>query len=179
MPLAHSQRYVTTVPVYKTVPSQNEAFSLMQLRLLDVQNVTLACPEELDISYYLNLWPELKVQRYASEHFVRVQSYNDLVISPVFYKSFAQKYEYLLVYQLDAFLLSNQVLEFCNLGYDYYGAPWITGFPKYHFLFNRWPFRLNSKHFHVGNGGFSLRKIASTIDLLDRKENHISKTYFM
>jgi hypothetical protein len=179
MPLVHSQRYVTTVPVYKTVPSQNEAFSLMQLHLLDVQNVTLACPEELDISYYLNLWPELKVQRYASEHFVSVQSYNDLVISPVYYKPFAEQYEYLLIYQLDAFLLSNQVLEFCNQGYDYYGAPWITGFPQYHFLFNRWPIRLNSKRFHVGNGGLSLRKIASTLDLLERKENHISKTFFM
>jgi hypothetical protein len=151
----------------------------MQLRLLVVQNVTLVCPEELDISYYLNLWPELKVQRYAPEHFVSVQSYNDLVIRRVFYQPFAQQYEYLLIYQLDAFLLSNQVLEFCNQGYDYYGAPWITGFPQYQFLFNRWPIRLNSKRFHVGNGGLSLRKIASTLDLLKRKEGHVSKTFFM
>jgi hypothetical protein len=151
----------------------------MQLRLLDMQNVALVCPEELDISYYLNLWPELKVQYYSPEHFVSVQSYNDLVISPVFYELFAQQYEYLLIYQLDAFLLSNQVLEFRNQGYDYYGAPWITGFPQYHFLFNRWPIRLNSKRFHVGNGGLSLRKITSTLDLLKRKEGHVSKTSFM
>ncbi len=179
MPPAHTQRYVTAVPVYKTAPSKNETLSLMQLRLLEVQNATLVCPEGLDISYYLNLWPELMVQRYAPEHFVSVQSYNDLVISPVFYESFAQKYEYLLIYQLDAFLLSNQVLEFCNQGYDYYGAPWITGFPQYHFALNRWPIRLNAKRFYVGNGGLSLRKIDSTLNLLKRKEGHISKTFFM
>lgn len=151
----------------------------MQLRLLDVQNVTLVCPEELDLSRYLNLWPELKVQRYAPEHFFSVQSYNDLVISPVFYKPFAPKYEYLLIYQLDAFLISNQVLEFCNQGYDYYGAPWITGFPRYYFLLNRWPIKLSTKRFNVGNGGLSLRNIRSTLDLLKRKENHISKAFFM
>lgn len=173
------QRYVTTVPVYKAIPSKTEVLSLMQLHVLKVQNVTLVCPEGLDLTYYLRLWPELQVQRYAPRHFISVQSYNDLVIDPVFYAPFAQDYEYLLIYQLDAFLLSNRVIEFCDLGYDYYGAPWITGFPQYRFLFNRWPIRLSTKRFHVGNGGLSLRKIAPTIDLLRRKKDHISKTFFM
>jgi hypothetical protein len=33
--------------------------------------------------------------------------------------------------------------------------------------------------FHVGNGGLPLRKIASTLNLLKRKENQIRKTFFM
>jgi hypothetical protein len=173
------QRYVTTVPVYKEIPSKTEAFSLMQLRLLELQNVTLVCPEGLDLSYYLDLWPELHVQRYRPEHFLSVQSYNDLVISPGFYEPFAKDYEYLLIYQLDAFLFSNRVVEFCDLGYDYYGAPWIKGFSQIRFLFNRWPIRLSGKRFHVGNGGLSLRKIAPTLDLLKRKEGHVSKTFYM
>lgn len=176
LPLKH---YVTTVPVYKAIPSQTEALSLMQLKALQVQNVTLVCPSGLNLSAYLKLWPELKVEHFDPKHFFSVQTYNDLVISPDFYAPFAQDYEYLLIYQLDAFLLSNQVLEFCNQGYDYYGAPWITGFPQYHFLFNRWPIRLNSRRFHVGNGGLSLRKIAGTLDLLKRTAGHVSKTFFM
>ena len=172
------QRYVTTVPVYKAKPSQSEAFSLLQLRILGVQNVTLVCPEDLDLSAYFDLWPDLQVQRFAPEHFLSVQSYNNLVSSPDFYTPFA-RYDYLLIYQLDAFLLSNQVLEFCDQGYDYYGAPWIKGFPQYRFLFNRWPIQLNSKRFQVGNGGLSLRKVSSTLSLLNRKEGHISKTFFM
>jgi len=151
----------------------------MQLHLLDVQNVTLVCPEGLDLTPYLNLWPELKVQRYAAKHFLSIQSYNDLVISSAFYEPFAKDYDYLLVYQLDAFLLSNRIIEFCNQGYDYYGAPWKIGFPQYHFLLNRWPIKINAKRFYVGNGGLSLRKIESTINLLRRKKDHISKTFFM
>jgi len=173
------QRYVTTVPVYKTIPSKSEALSLLQLRLLEVQNVTLVCPEGLDLSHYLDLWPDLKMERYAPEHFVSVQSYNDLVISPAFYEPFAKDYEYLLIYQLDAFLLSNSVMAFCDLGYDYYGAPWIKGFSQLRFLFNRWPIRLSSKRFHVGNGGLSLRKIIPTLDLLKRKKGHVSKSFYM
>ena len=175
----HQHSYITAVPVYKAIPSKIEAYSLLQLRLLNVENVTLACPEGLDIGMYLNLWPDLKVQRFAPEHFVSVKSYNDLVISSDFYYPFASAYEYLLIYQLDAFLLTNQITAFCELGYDYYGAPWLTGFPQYRFFLNRWPLRLNTKRFYVGNGGLSLRKISSTIDLLNRKRGHVSKTFFM
>ena len=179
MPTPHPQVYVTTVPVYKATPSRMEAYSLMQLRMLDIQNVTLVCPEGLDLTSYLKLWPELKVQRYAAKHFLSIQSYNNLVISPAFYEPFAKDYDYLLLYQLDAFLLSNQILEFCDQGYDYFGAPWKIGFPQYHFFLNRWPVKVNAKRFQVGNGGLSLRKIESTIDLLRRKEGHISKIFFM
>ena len=173
------QRYVTVVPVYKSRPSQAELLSLLQLRVLEVQNVTLVCPEGLDIGYYLELWAELQVQRFSPEHFASVQSYNNLVLQTAFYQPFANHYEYLLIYQLDAFLLSNQILQFCDQGFDYYGAPWKSGFPEYRFAFNHWPIKINAKRFHVGNGGLSLRKIASSLDLLQRKANHISKTFFM
>ena len=173
------QRYVTTVPIYKRDLSLSEARSLLQLRLLGVDNVTLVYPEGLDLTEYMKLWPDLGVQHYAPEHFVSVQSYNDLVISPAFYAPFADHYDYLLIAQLDTFLLSNQIREFCDLGHDYYGAPWIKGFPQYRFLFNRWPIQINNTRFYVGNGGLSLRNIPKTMDLLARKEGHISKTFFM
>jgi len=179
MPSPKPQSYVTTVPIYKKQLSKSEASSLLQLRLLGVQNVTLVCPENLDLSAYLALWPEIGIQRFAPQHFVSVQSYNDLVISPTFYTPFASQYDYLLICQLDAFLLSNQIQEFCDQGYDYYGAPWKLGFPQYRFLINRWPIQIGAKRFHVGNGGLSLRKIDSTLNLLERKAGHISKTYLM
>lgn len=179
MPPTPSQRYITVVPVYKAEPTKTEVLSLLQLKMLGAQNVTLVCPENLNLELYLDLWPQLQVQRFPSENFTSVQSYNNLVLTPAFYRTFAELYEYLLIYQLDAFLLSNRVLEFCDQGYDYYGAPWKIGFPQYRFLFNRWPIRINSKRFHVGNGGLSLRKIKTTLDLLERKAGHISKSFFM
>ena len=83
------------------------------------------------------------------------------------------------VHQLDAFLLLNQIQKFCELGYHYCGAPWLIGFPKYRFLLNRWPIKMNGRRFQVGNGGLSLRHFEKTVDLLQRKQGHVSKTFFM
>ena len=170
---------VTVIPVYKPKPNRTELLALLQLRFLGLKELTLVCPEGLDLSAYFDVLPELKVQRFSAEYFLSVQAYNDLVISLPFYQAFADQYEYLLIHQLDAFLLINQIEHFCSLGYDYFGAPWKDGFPQYRFLLNRWPIQINCKRFYVGNGGLSLRKIASTIKLLTRKEHHISKTWFM
>lgn len=173
------QSYVTVVPVYKVIPSKVEALSLLQLRELNVKNVTLMCPEGLNIDAYLDLWPELKVVYFSKEHFISVQSYNDFLLKPSFYETFASEYRWMLIYQLDAFIFSNQIERFCELGYDYYGAPWQYGFPQYWFLFNRWPIKVNFKRFYVGNGGLSLRNLNKTIDLLKRKQGHITQTFYM
>jgi hypothetical protein len=171
--------YLTVVPVYKATPSKSEAFSFLQLREIQVKNVTLMCPEGLDIRVYQDLWPEVQVARFTPEHFLSVQTYNDFMLDPQLYETFAQHYQWMLVYQLDAFIFSNRIEEFCKLGYDYFGAPWRVGFPKLTFLFNRFPVPLTMKRFYVGNGGFSLRNIPKTIDLLNRTRGHISRRYFM
>ncbi len=174
-----NQSYITVVPVYKAELSLAEAYSLLQLKRLLVCNITLVCPKDLDVSAYLHYVPDLQIMRLPGEHFVSVQSYNALMLQPWFYERFAKDYAWMLVHQLDAFLLKNQILEFCELGYDYYGAPWRTGFPQYRFLFNRWPIKINARRFQVGNGGLSLRHLAETVDLLHRKRGHISNTFFM
>jgi hypothetical protein len=170
---------VTVVPVYKERPTQTETLSLLQLRLLEVKNVVLMCPEDLNLGFYQTLFPEIGIERFPSKHFLSVQTYNDFLLDPQFYETFRSKFEWLLICQLDAFLLSNQIEHFCQLGYDYYGAPWTSGFPQYYFLFNRWPIRINTKRFLVGNGGLSLRRIDSTIKLLNNKQEHASRTFFM
>lgn len=171
--------YITVVPAQKSGLTPSEAYSLLQLKRLLVRNITLVCPKDLDVSAYLTHLPNLQVIRLSNEHFISVQSYNALMLQPWFYEQFAKEYAWLLVHQLDAFLLKNQILEFCELGYDYFGAPWLTGFPQYRFLLNRWPIKINSKRFRVGNGGLSLRHLEKTVDLLYRKQSHILNTFFM
>ncbi len=177
VPINHS--YVTVVPAYKPELTAAETYSLLQLRRLLVRNITLVCPKDLDVSAYLSHVPDLQIVRLPEEHFVSVESYNALMLQPWFYERFAKDYVWMLVHQLDAFLLKNQILEFCELGYDYFGAPWITGFPQYRFLLNRWPMKMNARRFRVGNGGLSLRHLEKTVDLLYRKQGHISNTFFM
>lgn len=50
---------------------------------------------------------------------------------------------------------------FCDLGYDYVGAPWLSGLVYY------WNYKYNT--LYVGNGGFSLRNVDKCIKLIRLK----------
>ena len=144
------------VPVYKNNISSVEMISLMQLKkMLGGFPIILVAPNNLDISLYISYGIE-SVVRFDDNYFKDTLSYSLLCLSIDFYKSFIA-YEYILVYQLDAFVFDNRLLEFCEMGYDYIGAPVPC---------ECW----GELPFHVGNGGFSLRKVSSVISVLKRKD---------
>ena len=90
-----------------------------------------------------------------------VDSYNQTMLSKEFYNRFVQ-YRYILIFQLDAFVFSDSLMQFCNYDYDYIGAPWLFGM--------KYLKTLKKGVWYVGNGGFSLRKVSAFLDVLN-KEN--------
>lgn len=172
-------RYITIIPAYRAKLTENERYALLQLRRLKVENLTLVCPNHLDVTRYELLVPNLNVERFDDIHFSSLAQYNRFVASPLFYERFINQYEWMLMHQLDAFLLENKVQFFISLGYDYFGAPWKMGFENPFFLFNRPVLKNLFPRFHVGNGGLSLRNIPRTLDLLLRKKNHESHNFFL
>jgi hypothetical protein len=66
-------------------------------------------------------------------------------------------YEYILISQLDALVLSNQLSHWCTAGYDYVGAPWLRDPDQPERGFSR-----------AGNGGFSLRRVSSFLGVLNQ-----------
>lgn len=174
-----SANYITVIPAYQTTLTENERYALLQLRRLKVENLTLVCPNHLDIAQYELLLPNLKIERFDNIHFSSLAHYSRFVASPLFYERLINQCQWMLMHQLDAFLLENKVRYFMSLGYDYFGAPWKTGFENPLFLFNRPILKNLFPRFHVGNGGLSLRNIPNTLDLLLRKKNHASHSYFL
>ena len=80
----------------------------------------------------------------------------------------------ILIYQPDAFVFSDELLDFCNLKYDYIGAPWINGLMLQPYMFRGsmylnkvLPFLNKPNRYYVGNGGLSLRNVQSSIKLLN------------
>ena len=93
--------------------------------------------------------------------------------------------EYILIYQLDAFVFKDELKEWCQKGYDYIGAPWIatienTIWLKYFNIVAR-KFRSKNKNnreqifFKVGNGGFSLRRTSSHYSIVKENEPFITQ----
>ena len=84
-------------------------------------------------------------------------SYNKFLMSPEFYRLF-ERFEYILIYQLDVVVFEDRLLEWCDKGYDYVGPPMFQGDEPHSVLWQ------------AGNGGFSLRKVSSFLELLTSRK---------
>lgn len=148
------------IPVYKKELKEAEERSLRQcLTVLGKHSICLIGPEGLDIAAYEVVakacGTTLDMERFEPSYFSSVAGYNRLLLSRCFYERFAA-WDYILIYQLDAWVFKDELDAWCAKGYDYIGAPWM---------------KLNGKldEKNSGNGGFSLRKVASFIELFDHQ----------
>ena len=150
------------IPIYKDVPDKMEKFSLsLGLKMLKEHPVIFICPENLDTSYYQHVCNRRNIVplfvRFPANAFTSVSSYNRLMLTPDFYSYFLE-YEFILIYQLDALIFSDQLALWCRKGYDYLGAPV--------FLDPETPGSEPVMQEKCCNGGFSLRRVQATYDLL-------------
>jgi hypothetical protein len=94
------------------------------------------------------------LKRFNDSFFGSATANARLMLSREFYESFAG-YRYILIYQLDALVFSDQLLEWCGTELDYIGAPWVNCEDT--------PWVSTPR---VGNGGLSLRKVESFLRVL-------------
>jgi hypothetical protein len=100
--------------------------------------------------------PGLERKRFPRRFFRNPVTYSRLLLSRGFYEAFSA-YDYVLVYQLDALVLRDELEDWCARGLDYVGAPWFPG--------DAMPLVTKPA---VGNGGFSLRRVAAFREVLER-----------
>ncbi|OUO52714.1 hypothetical protein B5F77_07475 [Parabacteroides sp. An277] len=167
------ERVQVVIPVYQNQLSESEFHSLRQVcKVLKRYPLVIVKPESLDVSNWKEIYPLLEIESFPDEYFKGISGYNRLMLSELFYSRFVERTEYLLIYQLDAYVFRDELEEWCNKGYDYVGAPWIQR-PVYNRLpvsvwmrLSRWHSRVRKEpsrqdlYNKVGNGGFSLRHVA-------------------
>ena len=78
------------------------------------------------------------------------------MLSPSFYSAWSD-FEYMLIYQLDAYVFKDELEIWCDKGFDYIGAP------VHNFILDNFTSEIEIATL---NGGFSLRKIASFLQIL-------------
>lgn len=161
---------VIVIPIYKFQLDYFEEISLKQLGKV-VGNKYLIVffgPEGLDTSYYKSISDPLFNYSFVffnRKYFRDLISYSKLCISPEFYRVFSS-FEFLLIYQVDAFLFKDDLEDWCKKGYDYIGAP----------FFNHGKIEAENNYFGVGNGGFSLRKIDSMLRVITTNNKIYDRT---
>lgn len=165
-------KHCVVVPVYKEIPDDFEIMSFIQLvKTLSNHPIYLITHNELNLKLYCDIAlhnnTEIKIIYFKKKFFNSLLGYNQLCLSPILYRTF-ENYDYMLIYQLDAYVFSDRLDEWCNKGYDYIGAPWFED-NKSH--------QTGAKLWAVGNGGFSLRKIATFIELFESKKRAYTFKY--
>lgn len=158
---------VVLIPCYQATLTPAETAALEQCRrLLGHYDCRVCQPEGLVLP---KSFAGLQAECFPADRFSSIDSYNQLLLSAEFYERF-QDWDYMLIYQLDAWVFRDELAEWCEQGFDYVGAPWrnapflreprwrrqiplVACFPWLARLLYRQDFR-------VGNGGFSLRRVS-------------------
>jgi len=171
------------IPVYKTAFSPDEEVSLNQCcKILKDYPLVFVKPESLIINELLTKFPQFQLESFPDYYFKGLKGYNSLMLSPEFYERFSDT-EYILIYQTDAFIFRDDLKYWCFLSYDYIGAPWIQKKRNPIALFFHQRKLKKKPHkkeilFKVGNGGFSLRKVAPFIEITKKEKNCIANYLF-
>lgn len=127
-------------------------------------------PETMDYRLLKLEFPDSEIFRFPDEFFTSTTTYSKLLLDVNFYKTFGE-FESILITQLDSIVV-NEIPDKIIHDYDYVGAPWITPFSIFSIkqrlvMTSRKPFRRFSYDIWVGNGGLSIRNIATTIEVLN------------
>lgn len=162
------------VPVYKDELNEIELKSFNQLlKILSKHPIVLITFKALNTKVYKNVSKlsniNIQFQYFDEIYFRTLLGYNSLCLSKKFYSAFS-KYKHILIYQLDAYVFSDQLDDWCSKDFDYIGAPWFDDNRSHNDGAQLWA---------VGNGGFSLRKTATFIRLFETRKSAYSLKYLL
>lgn len=141
-------------------------------------DIYFLCQPNLDISFYKRF--EADNVYFKFYNYKNRAEYSNMCLSYQFYDLFSD-YKYMLICQTDAWVFKNELLYWCNKGYDYIGALGLFTeiYPK---LKGNWGDEnvgnIYDYKYLVMNGGFSLRNIKSMYDLCYKHRDKLqNETY--
>jgi len=133
--------------------TDSERISLLHLEhYLGNYDKFFIAPNDLKVEY-----DQIPIERFDDKYFGSLNAHTRLSLSMEFYERFSN-YKFVLMYHTDCLVFNNNLTQWCELGYDFIGPPWIKG-PDLPWL----------EENGVGNTGFSLRKIDSFLKLLNSR----------
>src|SRR5215813_2176546 len=127
LPEKRKKRIATVTPIYRKALTVDEQISLHHLQhfLSQYENFAIV-PDGLRVTL-----PGFHIKRFSPQCFESEATYSCLLLTPTFYEAFSD-YDYILIYQLDCLVFSSDLKYWCDIGYDYIGAPWFSAFADRH-----------------------------------------------
>lgn len=181
---------ITIIPVYKAL-EVNDIIAIRQAINMTLGiDVVFIMPESFITDESFIDFVNIPIERFEDSFFANILGYNRLMLNVDFYRRFSD-YKYMLVHQTDAFLFKPELQYWCDKDYDYIGAPWLKPHKlkkaKFHsFLLNVCPWifshqrKMQIRYYNnVGNGGLSLRKIETFINILESENTQSTLSIYL
>jgi hypothetical protein len=153
---------VVVIPLYKPELTPAEKWSLDRaVELLGQHAIRLVGPRRLQANLdglARHYGRQVRAMAFDDRYFDGIKGYNSLMRSSGFYKAFPA-YTHILLAQTDTLVLRDELQAWCEQDFAYIGAPWFAGGSQ--------P-RRPLEFIGVGNGGFSLRRTADFLRVLQR-----------
>lgn len=150
------------LPIYRNNLTPDALISYNHLKtFLSSQELLIIKPANLEIDKWKH-----KCISFPDHFFRSVHDYSQLLLTSQFYEAFVE-FDYILIYQLDCLVFSEELRRFCELGYDYIGAPLFQRYSKKPIISR------------VGNGGLSLRRVKAFLDVLNSSRYISEEVPFM
>lgn len=172
------------IPIYKdnslTSPLLYDEYASIKntISLMKDYDIYFLCHPDLDISFY-NIFKGDNIYLKYFNYKTRPE-YSNMCLNYEFYGMFSD-YKYMLICQTDAWIFKDELLYWCNKGYDYIGALGLFNqiYPK---LLGNWSDEnignIYDYKYLVMNGGFSLRNIKSMFNLCYRHRDKLKDETF-
>jgi hypothetical protein len=184
---AQTSAIAIVLPIYRPRLDEVKALASVDraIALLHHGDWHLVAPMSLETSFYEKRYGKAIV-RFPDACLDSVQNYSRLLLTDEFYATFAQ-YEYMLVTQDDVYVLRDDLAYWQARPFDYIGAPWPMGLEEVLSMSHKPGIHGHAVTAYVGNGGFSLRRIAACRQLLAefaeeaawfRKNGHAEDMFF-
>lgn len=150
------------IPIYTKTPSKCDKLSISSLKnIKDIRDwdIFIIYPKQYDFELKNNWAPIFSDFKYTlmaldNKWFASEKSYSKLLRSNDFWLIF-KIYEYMLIFQTDGYCVECTLSDWTVKHYDFIGAPIIASNANW------------MKVPAIGNGGVSLRKIQTFIDITD------------
>lgn len=167
----NNNNFVIIIPIYNVLNDCEKASLCSLSKMFDRDSslttvfIGIECifKKEFNLICSILETSNVKFELFNPFYFSSIRTYNLLLTNPCFYKRFSQ-YRYLLIFQLDAYLIGLDLNKFMLKDYTFIGAPWFDNEGK------------ENGASMIGNGGFSLRKSNDFLRIL--KNNSVVSQLF-
>lgn len=161
------KKVVILIPTHRSNITPDDEVSLMHLKkYLPNYDTFFVIPKKLDSKPITARG--YKIKKVDNNYFGTLRKANEALLNKKFYEEF-KKYDFMLIYQLDALVFSKDLDKWVNSGYDFIAAPWFRSVIGY---------LSHGKNSPAsgGNGGFSLRNIKKAIKIIDLVNKQASRS---